>query len=1075
MSHSIGNLLISASAGSGKTYRLTTRFLYMLLAGGDPTRALALTFSRATAGDFLHSILNRLAKASADVKECEKLNDDIQKDFGNPNHPFSQEHCRSRLQELVAQLHRLSLMTIDSFFNSVLSVFPMEFGLSGGYTLLGDHELEQVRHQVLDRLLRNVSPGEAARLAKAFDEAHSGKAQGQFYSHFSNFVENNHAILMEVGDDGKWGNPASIWPDGTSYKILSKEEFEQNVRTIQNEIPAVKETHGSMANTVRNLANTLTEWLPGESLKSNKLVDAVFGNLISFLKGVGQFSSSNKVHSFSPDGSKALGKCFTHILAYQVQQSIERTKGYVKLLREYEELYRQEIRERGLLTFSDLPILLQPSPRITPAMSHFPDEEERLWMDYRLDAHYDHWFFDEFQDTSNLQWNAVHNLASEAVQGQPDGRSLFAVGDPKQAIYAWRGGDHSIFGKIKSKYSLKMETMEESWRSVPAVLELVNCVFENVTPGLTGFNTRSIKEWEGVWERHKSAKPLRGLPGFSRLYMVDRKSYADAFCPLVLEVLEEVQPWGHGWECAVLVSKNSEIPVVVDALRCAGIEAYGDASVPRALDNPATSLLYSLIKWLVHPADAFCRNHLLMSPLRSQVLESEQASRSEFLDDLALYGIEAALEPWISRLELPLDDAFSHVRVQEFMELCRRFDELGRRDADGFLRFVENGKAPASESGGTAVKVMTIHRSKGATFDMTVVLGLDGNAIDTPRSESLHVCRDTDRTPQWVLELPSEKVCKGDPVLSQAYEQARAAESYQSLCKLYVGVTRARYGLYVIAPKPAENSKSANFPMLFEQTMKLDLQEASQPNLGEDCASPQWEVVWESESQEDCIVDAQWYRNSSLLERQKDSGPREIPAGITPIQRGAGGFYKKIARLEPSRIKQDARRSSVCIMGDSGENARRFGTLVHDVFARIEWIDGSVREILDTLRPSPDSEVLQHVETCLGFSDVARLFERPSGGCEVWRERHFMTILKQDGEDLYCSGIMDRVVLGLDGDGGYVSADIIDFKTDRDPDPTKHVPQMDTYQRVLAQLTGMELEVIRAKLLFTRTGEVFDL
>lgn len=86
-----------------------------------------------------------------------------------------------------------------------------------------------------------------------------------------------------------------------------------------------------------------------------------------------------------------------------------------------------------------------------------------------------------------------------------------------------------------------------------------------------------------------------------------------------------------------------------------------------------------------------------------------------------------------------------------------------------------------------------------------------------------------------------------------------------------------------------------------------------------------------------------------------------------------------------------------------------------------------------------------------------------------------MTILKQDGEDLYCSGIMDRVVLGLDGDGGYVSADIIDFKTDRDPDPTKHVPQMDTYQRVLAQLTGMELEVIRAKLVFTRTGEVFDL
>ena len=132
MGKQLDNLLISASAGSGKTYRLTTRFLHMVLSQGDPTRALALTFSRATAGEFLHSILKRLASAADDADNCKELNEDIQKDFSGAE-KFTQETCRVTLRKLVAQLHQLNLATIDSFFNRALSVFPMEFGLAGVY------------------------------------------------------------------------------------------------------------------------------------------------------------------------------------------------------------------------------------------------------------------------------------------------------------------------------------------------------------------------------------------------------------------------------------------------------------------------------------------------------------------------------------------------------------------------------------------------------------------------------------------------------------------------------------------------------------------------------------------------------------------------------------------------------------------------------------------------------------------------------------------------------------------------------------------------------------------------------
>jgi ATP-dependent helicase/nuclease subunit A len=80
-----------------------------------------------------------------------------------------------------------------------------------------------------------------------------------------------------------------------------------------------------------------------------------------------------------------------------------------------------------------------------PMLSQIPGDEERLRIDYRLDARYDHWLLDEFQDTNYTQWSVIENLIDEAVQDTTDERTLFQVGDVKQAIYAWRGGDTRLF------------------------------------------------------------------------------------------------------------------------------------------------------------------------------------------------------------------------------------------------------------------------------------------------------------------------------------------------------------------------------------------------------------------------------------------------------------------------------------------------------------------------------------------------------------------------------------------------------------------------------------------------------
>ena len=145
------------------------------------------------------------------------------------------------------------------------------------------------------------------------------------------------------------------------YHELTRQELECEVRVIQEEVDKIE--HSGSKKPLETLAQFFSNWNSGEFPKISTLVETVLANLPTFLKGVGEFTFRNKVHTFSPEAAIALGKCLSHALALELDKSLARTRGHLELLREYEKLYRREIRERGLLTFTDLPILLQ--PRVT--------------------------------------------------------------------------------------------------------------------------------------------------------------------------------------------------------------------------------------------------------------------------------------------------------------------------------------------------------------------------------------------------------------------------------------------------------------------------------------------------------------------------------------------------------------------------------------------------------------------------------------------------------------------------------------------------------------------------------------
>ena len=118
----------------------------------------------------------------------------------------------------------------------------------------------------------------------------------------------------------------------------------------------------------------------------------------------------------------------------QIRAQASRTRGLWKVLQSFEDEYQRTVRKRGRLTFSDLSYFLSSNHSRESFGGLVADLIDKV--EYRLDAKYEHWLLDEFQDTSREQWNAIKNLIDEAAQDPEAKRSVFIVGDIKQSIYA---------------------------------------------------------------------------------------------------------------------------------------------------------------------------------------------------------------------------------------------------------------------------------------------------------------------------------------------------------------------------------------------------------------------------------------------------------------------------------------------------------------------------------------------------------------------------------------------------------------------------------------------------------------
>ena len=1035
--------LIRDSAGAGKTFKLTNRFIRLLYHGQAPERIIALTFTRKAAGEFFSGILTKLAKAAADPKAASELGRFIQVPEAKP------EEFRATLRRLINGMGQLSLGTLDSFFHRMLAMFPMEFGLGSGFAMMSEFEKQQARLQALESLMSSggTRKPEQESLVRSFQLATAGQDSRNFVGAFQQHLEDCHDLLLRAPRSSQWGDAAEIWPGGFPWPETAAEL----VGLVDNWRDQITDDQGfssEIMETLRGNVEHFTQWAPGKSIvprSKSTLIQRALQGFSDLLAGHWEFVFRKK--TYSPNGAfcQALAAIIQHCVAREMSGKLARTQGIFGLITAFESEYDQRVRRQGRLTFADLPALLAPGNGPGLLGDTGP---ETMDLEYRLDGTFDHWLLDEFQDTSQSQWQVIAGLIDEVVQDPSGERTFFCIGDQKQSIYQWRGGDPRLLDHVADQYQGGLTEpppvqKAKTYRCCPEIVRLLNQVFgdagilEPFDDAKTG-----AQRWSRIWQTHESKN---ADPGQAQYLTVANEAER---WHVMAQLLTQIRPIENRLKCAILVQTNKAVRTVVEFLRGAmpGLPVVGDSVNRPGSDNPLSAALLSLFRAAAHPADQFSHQHVLLTPL-GKLLPTGESDRSgafrRLQRDVHQHGFEATAREWIQRLDVQLDE-FSQCRAQQFLELARQFDESGSRCIDEFLRYIpaQEHTEPAAED---VVQVMTIHKAKGLTFDVTLVPDLEGNRLDEPRRDALHVHNSAAGNLEWILDLPRQEICDLDPTLGKALAAARSEACYENLCKLYVALTRARQGLYIITTQPKPRSTSQNFIRLLHDTLA---EEEGRPMDNSPVAAT--EVYCAGER--DWISEQTTVAKSSLPPAVKVQSPRTSP---------------RLARRKPSE-HEGALRNGAQLFESYGTDAANFGTAVHEVFEQIEWVDAHTPALLEKLQVKFPSAV-EEVQHCLAAPEIAALFE-PDPKATVWCERKFELVL--DGE--FCSGVIDRAVIQER------SAMIIDFKTDRVDDESiegataHHQPQLALYRRVLSLLTNLPEKAITCHLVFTRPARVME-
>jgi ATP-dependent helicase/nuclease subunit A len=427
---------------------------------------------------------------------------------------------------------------------------------------------------------------------QAYKQATFGREEKGLEVQLDEVIKQNRGSYQVLPEASAWGHEDRIWTVAPWWKDAGE------VETVAARLLDLLQQDGIPDGAMqrwRTFADAVRQFGTGSTWPSaiNYLFAKLAEDIESLQTGDLSFKMDRVSQQLSREECRLVLALMAHIVRTEITVALQRTQGIYGVLDLYEEFYDAMMRSHGRLTFTDIQYLLTAGNRASGGslISRQPSAEARLYIDYRLDCKLDHWLLDEFQDTSDLQWEVLRNLTDEILQDGSGRRSFFYVGDTKQAIYGWRGGNARLFSQILDRYQglIELSRLNTSFRSCQAVIDTVNAVFRDMPGDLPG---GAVTQWQKYWQEHQCEQGAVPADGYAAVIEPlsdegNTKPEAEDRYHIVARLLREIDPLGKGLSAAVLVRSNRSGEEIVDYLRreCGGMRIVHEG---RAFirDNP---------------------------------------------------------------------------------------------------------------------------------------------------------------------------------------------------------------------------------------------------------------------------------------------------------------------------------------------------------------------------------------------------------------------------------------------------------------------------------------------------------
>ena len=846
--------IISASAGSGKTYTLVFHFLKTLLSkpmADTYRKMIALTFTNKAVFEMKSCILKSLKEYSSLVETgktpqmvldlCEAL------ELSTAELAF---RSRQALKLILQDYAAFEVVTLDRFTHRIIRSFARDLGLSLSFEV--EIQQEQMLTQVVERIIDKAgSDKEITPLLEQFtlqkmDDQLSWDISANLFEIAKLLLKENDRIPLQ------YVLSQSRTAFGRQHNFLKtySNTCKQNISLVGTEVLGLIES--KQLNQADFSSGTLykhflkLKQLDFVRLYENKLEENLEEEKNIYNKSLDSDKAS-RIDEILPKLRSSFHKAKQYYHQFSLASDISKQwipLSLIKILDEELELYQRENNKVLLGTFNDRiskEILHQPAPYIYE----------------RLGEHYRHYYLDEFQDTSSLQWSNLIPLISQPLEGlDEDGASgsLLIVGDPKQSIYRWRGGHVEQFlSLLKSQSPFQVNStissLETNYRSYDVVVNFNNAFFESLLPQIHGEQNRSI--FSDNCKQNTNSK-TGGYVEIDQFFAKDTKeevtkTHVQKSFEAINSALE--QGFTHN-EIAVLVRTKSQATAISEFLAAHDIPFLSSESLNLS-HSKEVQFIIGLLRLVLDENNLEHRLTVL------EFLRTDYGGEETYHDFISTHyrksiqtilnvfeigfnfsnfkamSLYEAVEAVFYAFELSCSiDA----HLQTFLDHVFEFSQQKHNDILSFIMHWElqgDSLYVATPKGINTIQVLTIHKAKGLEFPVVILPFLDDPIQGNHQAK---VWLDTeeffgeDMSKGWI---PFTKRVETYGEQGKAlFDKVQQANELDALNVLYVAMTRPVEQLILISNGAA--TKQNSYPSFIQNFLNINgKEEGAVLTLGE--------------------------------------------------------------------------------------------------------------------------------------------------------------------------------------------------------------------------------------------------